>query len=309
MVCRTPIPIMPKQQENMFVKATISKGENMPEIQSLALRVRDLTQSVDRWNTVMIWALIFAAIAAIAVVLATRIVVTQGKKLADAQTDLINAKDAKLALDLKTKDGEIAGAVKNAAEANERATKAQASLSLAEQHAAEANAKAEGFRLDISKANERAASANETAERERLARLQLEARLADRVLTPAQQAAITSRLAALSGIVVDALVWGDTPEIQIISGQVLEAIRKAGWSVHTGQAGGGGAAVRGMLIGTRAGADENAVRAGNLIASALQSAGLAAGPWPFEQLQQPAIVFNSDFSGTAPIRLFIGSKP
>ena len=215
---------------------------------------------------------------------------------------------------------------------------------MAEQHAAEATATAKGFESKISESDARAkaaeaqvaaavarsneavaqvktadariaeaqrdaARANEIAERERLARLQLEARLADRVLTPQQQAAITASLAAFSGTVVDVLVWGDTPEIQIIRGQVLGAMRNAGWTVLSGQAGGGGAAVRGMLIGTRAGADQNVVRAANALVIALQSQGLAAGSWPFEQLQTPGIMFSSGFSNNAPIRLFIGSKP
>jgi hypothetical protein len=93
----------------------------MSEIESLASRVQDLTHSVDRWNTAMIWALIFTAIAAIGVVLATRLVVTQGKKLADAQTNLINAKDAQLARDLKSKDLEISTL-------NERTAKAELAL-------------------------------------------------------------------------------------------------------------------------------------------------------------------------------------
>jgi len=75
-----------------------------------------------------------------------------------------------------------------ARDADNRRADADAHIAEAQRGAAEANTKAEGFRLDIARANERAASANETAERERLARLQLEARLADRMLTPAQQA-------------------------------------------------------------------------------------------------------------------------
>ncbi len=205
-------------------------------------------------------------------------------------------------------DARIAEAQRGSAEANERAIKAQASLSLAEQHSAEANAKAEGFRLDIAKANERAASANETAESERLARLQLEARLADRTLTSAQQASIASQLSTMHGIVVDALTFGDTPEIQIISGLVVESLRKAGWTVNAAQAGGGGVAVRGILVGAKTDAGPEIARAANLLVAALRSAGLASGSWAFEELRPPAVMFTSSFTGTAPIRMFIGSK-
>jgi hypothetical protein len=57
--------------------AARSEGDNVSEIQSLSSRVRDLTQSVDWWNTAMLWGLAFAAIAAIFVVIATRVVVAK----------------------------------------------------------------------------------------------------------------------------------------------------------------------------------------------------------------------------------------
>src|SRR5579871_5005270 len=211
---------MTPQHQRIIDEAIRSEGENMSEIQSLTLRIRDLNQSVDWWNAAIIWALIFAAIAAVAVVITTRVALSRAKLLADTQAELIQAKDSQLTIDLGEKDVKIAQAGKDAseanrgaAEANERATKAQGGLALAEQHSAEANAKAEGFRLDIAKANERAASANEIAERERLSRLQLEARLADRTLTAEQQRTLISRLNPFSGTVVDIMIWGETPEI------------------------------------------------------------------------------------------------
>jgi hypothetical protein len=108
----------------MIGKTTISEGDDMSEIQSLVQRVQNLTQSVDWWNTAMIYTLALAAIAAIAVVLTTRKVVTEGSKLAEAQSELIRAKDEKLARDLHSKDLEIATV-------NERAAKAE--LALAQQ--------------------------------------------------------------------------------------------------------------------------------------------------------------------------------
>jgi hypothetical protein len=149
---------MMQQQTNTINKASWSEGEKVPDIQSLTLRAQDLTRSVDAWNTAMIWVLVLAAMAAIAVVVVTRIVLTRAKQLADVQEELIRAKDKQLALDLKDKDLKIS-------EAGEKA--------------ATAETKAEGFRLDIAKANERAAEANRIAEQERLARLKLEASLAD----------------------------------------------------------------------------------------------------------------------------------
>ena len=198
-------------------------------------------------------------------------------------------------------EAEVAGAKERAAKAEQEAAKAK-------QQAAEASAKAESFRLDIARADERAANANRTAEQERLARLQLEARLADRTLTPEQQKAIRSQLAAVSGILIDVVIFGDATEIQIISGLVLNSIPQPEWTVHRGQAGAGFSTVRGILVGTRAGSDANVIRASKLLVSALQSAGLAAGSWPFDQLEIPGVLLNSFVTRDAPIRMFIGSK-
>jgi hypothetical protein len=96
----------------MINSAIASEGENMSEIQALALRVQGLNQSVDWWNSAMIWALVFAAIAAIAVVVTTRVALARAKQLADVQGELNQAKDAQVALDLRDKDVKIADALK-----------------------------------------------------------------------------------------------------------------------------------------------------------------------------------------------------
>ena len=75
----------------------------MSDIQSLAVRVQDLTRSVDQWNTYMIWALLATAIAAIFVAITTREVIVRSRQLASAQADLLKQ-------DLKEKDLKIAEA-------------------------------------------------------------------------------------------------------------------------------------------------------------------------------------------------------
>jgi hypothetical protein len=84
---------MPEQQSETTIAATNSEAD-MPDMQSLALRVQRLNQDVDFWNTAMIWALIFAAIAAIAVVVTTRIVLVRAKQLTEAQELLASAKES-----------------------------------------------------------------------------------------------------------------------------------------------------------------------------------------------------------------------
>jgi hypothetical protein len=80
----------------------------------------------------------------------------------------------------------------------------------------------------------------------------------------------------------------------------------AGWTVHEARAG-GGAAARGVLVGTRPAS--NADRAAAALISSLQSMGIVAAAWPFEQLVAPTILFSSNVNFDAPIRVYIGSKP
>jgi hypothetical protein len=297
-----------------------SKGENVSESQVLTSRILALDRATDWWNTAMIWALVLAALSAIAVVGTTVMALRRAKQVGTAQSELIQLKDNQLALDLGDKNVKIAQAGRDASEANrgaaeasERAASAQASLALAEQHAAEANTKGEGFRLDIAKANERAASASETAERERLARLQLEARLADRCLTPEQVSRLTTALSVSKGEVVDVVIFGNTPEIVVFSSTVLDSMRKAGWVVNTAYSAGGGETVKGLLVGVKAGSDPASAQAANALIGVLKSSGIGAGPWEFAKLMPPGgmlqvSVAKGETMFNAPIRVFIGSK-
>lgn len=81
----------------------------MPEIESLSQSVRDLSRAVDLWNFVMLWSLAFAAVAAIAVGISTRLVVVRTGQLAKSQELLSAAKDRQLKEDLGQKDADIAG--------------------------------------------------------------------------------------------------------------------------------------------------------------------------------------------------------
>jgi hypothetical protein len=77
--------------------------EPMSDIQSLTLRVQDLTRSVDWWNNAMLWTLIFVAIAAVAVAITTLKVITKTKELSSAQARLDKEKEGKLETELTDK--------------------------------------------------------------------------------------------------------------------------------------------------------------------------------------------------------------
>ena len=301
---------------------TTSEGEKMSELQSLALRARDLNQSVDWWNTAMIWGLVFAAIAAIAVVVATRIALVRTKELAETQNRISGIKEADANLEQqrmgkelaaavargKEADARIAEAQRGVAEANTRATKAQESLALAEQHSAEANAKAEGFRLDIAKANERAASANETAERERLARLQLEARLAPRVLTPDQQRLIAANLRLLGSFAAQMFWYSDITEVTRISDNIGSTLVAAGWTTAGAHAQ-GGVIVSGIVVAVGRNATANLRTAADRLVSELVRNGVPATftPTPLEDIPAPGMSFGNTVPNPQ-IRIMIGTK-
>jgi hypothetical protein len=195
---------MTQQQSETMDKAITSEGEKMPEIQALTLRAQDFSQSVDRWNTAMIWALVFAAFAAIAVVVTTHMALKRTKQLADVQDELIQAKDKQLIIDLKDKDLKIADAG---------------------QRAAAAGQKAEEFRLHIAEANQRAEEAKERATQ---ARLELAKFRAPRMIAPDAQLQMSQTLAAFAGTPFDLSVGSDSESVDLME-SVLSVLSAAKW--------------------------------------------------------------------------------
>jgi hypothetical protein len=86
---------MPQQQPAIIANATKSEVE-VSDIQSLTARVGELSRGADWWNTAMLWALVFTAVAAIAVVFTTRMALRRAKQLSDAQGKIIELKDSQL---------------------------------------------------------------------------------------------------------------------------------------------------------------------------------------------------------------------
>ncbi len=111
----------------------------MSEIQSLTERVQRLSTAVDDANRWLLWSLVGAAIAAVLVGLATYVVISRSKRLADTQDLLSKAKDRQLASDLGSKDVEIGKAKDDAAKAGQKAGEAN-------ERAADATKRAEELR-------------------------------------------------------------------------------------------------------------------------------------------------------------------
>jgi hypothetical protein len=184
-----------------------SIGENVSAIESLTSRVQWLNNSVDWWNTAIIVALVFAAVAAVMVGGTTYLAFKKAKQLANAVSELSAAKEAKLSDELRNQ--------------GERTAKA-------EQRAAEAEQKAEGFRLDIATANQRAAEAARTAESERLERVKIEEKLKPRTLSGEQQQRMEEKLKPFSGTPYE-LAVDPIPEAINLIGAVDAILRSSGW--------------------------------------------------------------------------------
>lgn len=178
----------------------MAEGEKVSDIQSLTLRVQDLNKDVDLWNTAIIWALVFGAVAALAVVFTTAVAFRKAKQLTDAQAELIRAKDGQLAIDLKNKDVKIEDAKRDAA----------------------------GAQKESGIANQRAGEANARAETERIERLKLEAQIQPRELTLEQQRAIGISLHRFAGQNVSVRSYSLDSEGWRLGQQVIAALRNGG---------------------------------------------------------------------------------
>jgi len=281
----------------------------------------ELWKAIFDWGTVVLIGLTFA-FGAGALITGNKLSERQDEQSKQFEKDLTDAKTALGAQQeraaiaeksLKEVDAKTEGFRLAIAQANERAAKAQGSLATAEQHAAEANAKAEGFRLDIAKANERAASANEIAERERLARLQLEARLADRIITPDQKRRITEAFAPMKGQTMDVVIPGDTPETSRVAEAIIGCLSDAGVLLNVFHPFSGGGA-QGVVIGVRPDATEGDKRAGTqLFAILRETLGGGVGLVDFDKIVVGGTGNGGSTpgaapSGKSPIRLQIAPK-
>ena len=207
----------------------------MSDVQTLTERARVLSQSVDWWNTAVIFALVCAALAAIAVVVTTRVAFVRAKALTDTQAKLLQVKEAQLTIDLKDKDLKIADAGGKAATAERIA---------------------DGFRLEIANANERAAQANRIAEEERLARIRIEEKMAPRRLSPAQRDQIARKLNSFAGQKVNLLAYGGDAESIGFANDIIATFSAAGWTVNATNEIPSTRAIAGVLVELRPDADD-----------------------------------------------------
>jgi len=172
----------------------------------------------------MLWALGFAALAAVVVGIATRVVITQSGKLATAQAALSDEKERLLKVDLKQKDVEI-GTLKlrsDTAETGIAAAKADASIAAAK--AAAAIAEQQQVQIDLAKQQNRAAKAERDL-------LEVKESLKQRRFTKEQSDFLVTVAKRFPGQQISFAKYGLDFEAQAFSDRIDAVLRLAGW--HT----------------------------------------------------------------------------
>ena len=171
----------------------------------------ETAELVWRWaNWTLVGALVLGVVATYAIVVSGRVRDRiSSERIAEARAEAANA-----TLGLAKAQTDIAAS-------NAVASQAQAD-------AAASNAVGEAAKAGAAKAGERASLADQKAEAERLARVELEARIAPRRLTPAQQAEIASFLSPFQGKRVTVVTYALDVESAVLGAQLIAVMHRAG---------------------------------------------------------------------------------
>jgi hypothetical protein len=199
-------------------RATSSEGENVSEIEVLASKAAQLSASGDFWNKAMIWGLAAAAIAAVFIVVTTRLSIIRTSQAVEAQSELAKAKDRQLQLDLKSKDEKIAAL-------DLAATNAKSGLATLQRSASDAKAAQQRVETELTKQKERTAKAERAASDAALALAQFKA---PRSLSPEQQNMLVASVKPFAGQDFAFAVFPD-PEPQALTRVIDELLKSAGW--------------------------------------------------------------------------------
>lgn len=231
-------PKMTNNHIEINANATRSEIEKVPDIQSLIARAHDLGRSVDWWNSAMLWTLGFAALAAVLVVITTRMAILRAGQLTDVQGRIIELKEGDAGL-------KISAAQQSAGEANERSKNLEhanlelrgqvASLETAAAHAKkdaevlhkaalDAKAAQQTVETHLGEQQERAAK----AERELL---ELQQRIKPRHLTDEQARSLIELFQANpAGEIAITCINGDKESCDFAA-QLAATLKAGGWKV------------------------------------------------------------------------------
>jgi hypothetical protein len=197
----------------------------MSQIQALISQISDLGRSLSSWNYASLALLLFTGVVAIGLFITQFFTIRKGGELAAAQSELLRLKDDELKKNLGEKDERIAGLNLQAESLKAEAEKAKEGIATAQMAAAKANA-------DAAKAGERAAEANKAAEQEKIERLKLEAQIAPRRLTVAQQQAIAMGCSHFSGRRVRVVSYTLDVEAAVLAKQIIASLQASGMNIE-----------------------------------------------------------------------------
>ncbi len=156
-----------------------------------------------------------------------------------------------------------------------------------------------------------AAEANKVAEQERLARLQIEHRLAPRILTSSDAAILIADVAPYSGTPVDIFIADQSKEAASLAEEISSALTSAGWlPVQWEWVGESG--ISGVAIGIKQSADLKSIATAESLRASLDSIGLNGqiGRWPGDWKQFSGMLNGPDFNANrTEIRIIVGEKP
>jgi hypothetical protein len=270
----------------------------MSQAQTLISQISDLDRSLSSWNYASLALLLFTGVVAIGLFITQFFTIRKGGELAAAQSELLRLRDDELKKNLGEKDERIAGLNLQAESLKAEAEKAKEGIATAQMAAAKANA-------DAAKAGERAAEANKAAEQEKIERLKLEAQIAPRRLTAAQQQAIALACSHFSGRSVRVVSYALDAEAGVLTKQIVAALKASGMNVQDGTA--SQMPLGGFALGVHVTSDEPDLVTG--LSAILSSVGNLFVAPPNSPQGGGAYIITGDPGPAPSVSILVGVKP
>jgi len=244
----------------------------MSDMQSFTLSTKNLNDSIDFWNTFMLWGLALGALAALWIAISTRLIVVRTKQLSAVQDgiDDINR-------------GQIA-------QLENDNLKLSADLLAA--------------KGDTDKAAAKAANAEKAAEVEKIERLKLEAQIAPRRLSRQQQLDIANFCSPFAGRTVNVVSYALDAEGGILAKQIIDALRASRLNVIDSTA--SLQPLGGFDMGVRVDGSDP------LFAESIRNALSFAGKLvvaPEGQTSKPRVGLSTGTPGQSELMILVGVKP
>ena len=263
---------------NAFVRTARSWAEFPVDHQDIP----NLQNAADLYSNIVLWLLIAAGLIAVAIAAFSFL---SSRK----DNDLIRAKDRQLQLDLKDKDTQIES-VKEKAQ-NDKL---------------DSDGKIAALQATAAIATQKAAEANKTAEDEKNERLKLEAQIAPRRLTPAQQQEIAMACRGFSGRKVRVESYALDVEGGVLAKQIIAVLLAAKLNVDDGTA--SVMPLGGFSLAVHVNGDESDLVIG--IASVLASVGkLDVAPPNSPLPQAPTLSVGGNPAAAKAVTVLVGVRP